>query len=257
MTSRTGSLATPEPLVRSALSYARDGWPVLPLRTRGKQPLTRHGVKDASTDTALISGWWKQWPTANIGLAVPQGYLVVDLDSPKALAQLKASDRCLPSTARATTGRGEHLWYSTPGKSMGNRVGLFPGVDIRALGGYVVAPPSIHPSGALYRWQVELSPASVAECPEWLLEQITPSPPRRSVDDWYRRISEPVPKGTRNESLAQVAGLLFRRLPAQAAAELAVCWAKVKLSPPLPDREVWRTLDSIAGRERRRREVQG
>ena len=241
-------------LAAHALNYAQSGWRVFPLSIRGKKPLTRHGVKDASTQTSVVDGWWRRWPEANIGLAVPEGYLVMDLDSPQALSQLRAAGHCLPSTACATTSRGKHLWYAAPRRSVRNRVGLFPGVDIRALGGYVVAPPSIHSSGVVYQWEVALKLSSIAECPEWLLAELSGPRTQTSPHDWHQRILEPVSEGARNQTLAQVAGLLFRRLPAEIAAELAVCWARVKLSPPLPEREVRRTLDSIAGRERRRRE---
>lgn len=246
---------TTETLGRFALSCARRGWPVIPVRPRGKHPLTPHGVKDATRDFEIIRGWWTRWPKANLALAIPPGYLVVDFDSPDALPRLKAEDLDLPTTACAATGRGRHLWYSTGKAIVGNRIGLLPGVDIRAPGGYVVAPPSVHPSGAIYRWDVELEPSNITECPEWLLQRLNeaPAPRGRSANDWHRQIATTVPEGRRNQTLAEVAGLFFRRLPAKIAAEAAFCWAQVKLSPPLSEREVQRTIESIAGRELRRR----
>lgn len=65
---------------------------------------------------------------------------------------------------------------------------------------------------------------------------------------WDEAISKPVPEGRRKQTLAQVAGLLFRRLPSRAAAELAYCWAQSKLQPALPEAEVRRTIESIADR---------
>lgn len=243
-------------LEQHALAYARAGWHVVPLRRRDKEPLTPHGFKDATTDAATIRRWWSRWPDANIGIAVPAGYVVLDIDSAEALQRLKAEDVALPATSRARTSKGWHLWFSTNGASAGNRVGLLPGVDIRAAGGYVVAPPSVHPSGVRYRWEVRLNRSSIAECPEWLLKMLSESDETRgaSPEQWFEVISQRVPEGRRNETLAKVAGLLFRRLPAQVAAELAYCWARERLAPPLPDREVRRTIESIAGREVRRRE---
>ena len=242
-------------LAQAAMAYARAGWPVHPLGRRGKAPMTPHGVKDATNDPRRVEAWWQRWPEANIGLAIPAGFLVVDIDAPEALGHLQAEDLTLPTTASATTGRGEHLWYSTGGATVTNRVAVFPNIDIRAKGGFVVAPPSIHPSGALYEWRTSLDRATIAECPGWLLARLTATSRRaaQSVDDWIRTITEPVPEGQRNETLARVSGLLLRRLPPQLAAEMAVCWAKVRLVPPLPDREVRRTIESIAGRELRRR----
>ena len=243
-------------LRRSALEYARNGWSVFPLWPRAKNPLTRHGVKDASQDQELINQWWRRWPTANVGLAIPPGLLVVDVDSPEALQRLKVQDRILPTTATASTGRGRHFWYSTAEAKTRNCVGLFPGIDVRAVGGYVVAPPSVHPSGSVYRWDIALSNSNISECPEWLSQLLScrsRSPQGRSAECWHETILARIPEGRRNQTLTQVAGLLFRRLPATVAAELAYCWAQAKLAPPLPEREVLRTIDSIAGRELRRR----
>lgn len=61
----------------------------------------------------------------------------------------------LPQTAIARTGRGLHVYFQAkePYKSC-----KFDGGDIKAQGGYVVAPPSIHPNGGSYGWADYLSP---------------------------------------------------------------------------------------------------
>lgn len=244
-------------LLVAALDLARMGFPVLPLRERGKPPLTRHGVKDATTNVDQIRSWWARRPRANVGLAVPPGYLVLDLDNPEALHRLRAQDLSLPTTATAATGRGQHLWYASGETLVRNRAGLLPDVDVRAPGGYVVAPPSIHPNGEAYRWIVPLEPGAVTECPEWLLARLTEDrSPGPSQQPSRPGLGARIPQGRRNDTLARVAGFLFRKLPAAEAAEFAYCWAQVRMSPPLSDREIRRTLDSIAGRELRRRERQ-
>ena len=241
-------------ICQAALAYGRQGFAVLPLRERGKEPLTRRGVHQASTDPEQISRWWTRRPSANVGLAVPPDYLVLDLDSHEALPRLKAEGLSIPSTSCAATGRGLHFWFSTSGAWARNRIALLPEVDVRASGGYVVAPPSVHANGQRYQWKVRFGRSSIAEAPQWLLERLGEAKSDAGRKrNWLEAISNPVPEGQRNVALAQVAGLLFRKLPAALAAELAYCWAQARLTPPLPDREVQRTLDSIAGRELRRR----
>ena len=46
---------------------------------------------DATSNLDLISAWWKHWPAANIGVAVPDGFVVVDIDSTEARDALKAA----------------------------------------------------------------------------------------------------------------------------------------------------------------------
>jgi putative DNA primase/helicase len=50
-------------------------------------------------------------------------------------------------------------------------VNLLPGIDIRADGGFVVAPPSRHKSGRIYAWEISCHPdeTQLAELPEWFL----------------------------------------------------------------------------------------
>lgn len=243
-------------LLEHALDYARAGLSVLPLRQRDKVPLTPRGVHDATTNLVVIRDWWRRWPGANIGLAIPPGVVVLDIDSPESFQFLHAQGFELPATVCSATARGEHHWYSTEGFRARNGVGLFPGIDLRAAGGYVVVPPSVHASGVTYRWKVPFKRSAVAPAPEWLLARLkhsSSSAAKHTHNEWAIKLRETVPAGRRNATLAEVCGLLLRKLPAEIAAELAVCWATVKLQPPLQDDELQRTLESIAGRELRRR----
>ncbi|WP_411297605.1 bifunctional DNA primase/polymerase [Trueperella sp. LYQ143] len=146
-----------------ALWYAACGWQVLPCHWEGeraKQPLTRHGLKDATSDLAQVKAWWQKYPHAMIGLVVTPPLLVVDVD-PRHGGTLEALARLcggtLPETTRVRTGSGGwHLYYTTANQTLGNTAGkIAPGIDTRGGGkGYVIAPPSIHPStGAPYTWE--------------------------------------------------------------------------------------------------------
>lgn len=153
----------PEPagnnLLAAALALADRGWSVFPCH-RDKTPATMHGVKDATADPARIRGWWSARPDASIGLACgPSGLVVIDLDVAKgALAAwrgLKAAHGIDDETLTSITGGGGwHLFYRSPegfaGRNSASKLG--PGIDVRAVGGYVIAPPSGHPSGKHYLW---------------------------------------------------------------------------------------------------------
>ena len=249
---------------RAALAYAEKGWAVFPLLPAGKRPLARlaqHGVNSATTDRETIIRWWSLAPNANVGIAVPPGYVVLDVDGPEGGAAIRGAGLDLPATLSATTGRGEgftHLWYTTPeGVTARNAVGILPHVDTRAVGGYVVAPPSV--TVGPYRWAGDGTPdlEAITPAPGWLVEAVTAAPDAELIgtpsDEWARVIEGPIAEGERNATLARVVGLLFRRLPAVVACDLAELWAAHRLVPPLPESEVRRTITSIAACELRSR----
>lgn len=136
-------------LKAAALAYASWGWPVFPLKAGQKVPATKNGFKDATTDKDRLARWWDRNPHSNIGLPTGHAFDVVDVDAPKgwpSYAQMVESG-ALPDVHGHvhTAGGGYHLYVPATGE--GNRAGILPGVDIRGLGGYVVAPPSQDPRG--------------------------------------------------------------------------------------------------------------
>ncbi|AYR00032.1 DNA primase/polymerase [Mycobacterium phage Nebkiss] len=140
---RTGKLLNQAPmpsLGSAALWYASIGWSVFPCVPGDKRPATRNGFKEATTDPERIKAWWSQ-ADYNIGLPTGgiNGFDVIDIDGPEGFRAL--IDVELPDTfGKVMTPRGAHLYVLPTGA--GNRVGIYPSVDLRSDGGYVVAPPS-------------------------------------------------------------------------------------------------------------------
>ena len=260
------------PTFNAAMAYAeRLGWAVLPLHSvkdgrctcgrsgcpsPGKHPLTENGVKDASKDTATITQWWQHWPWANVGIATGKvsGFFVLDIDGPEGeenLRDLEAKHGNLPNTVEQLTGNGIHILFRYPeGRSIGNKVGIAPHVDMRGDGGYIVAAPSLHISGKQYTWEVSSRPddVEIAEAPGWLLEllqqQITGG--KLTPEDWKCDI----PEGQRNQELTRRAGsLLARGLPAGEVLTMLLAWNERHCKPPLPEREVKTIVESISKKE--------
>ena len=143
-------------MVRSALALAKRGLAVFPCRPQDKRPATVHGCKDASTNAELIRYWWEQDPAYNIGVATgaPSGLFVVDvdgLDAEAELSRLEHENGDLPPTVEVITARGRHLYFQLPADvPIPNSAGkIAAGIDVRGTGGYVLAPPSMHPSGRM------------------------------------------------------------------------------------------------------------
>lgn len=154
----------------AARFYAERKFKVFPVVPGGKRPLTDKGFHDASDDVEQIQDWWNRYPNANIGFPVPERLVIVDVDSQEALHQLSAQDLSLPSTTTVKTPRGHHFWYKANGTKLRPAVDLFPGVDIRANGSYVILPPSYRPAEGKYTWKVKPDNGNIADVPEWIEE---------------------------------------------------------------------------------------
>ena len=173
------------PMVAAALDLAAAGWEVFPLVENTKRPLTAHGVKDATTDADTIRAWWERNPEANLGLAPGADVLVLDVDTKHGidghdtLTGLEFVHGELPPTRTTETPSGGwHLYFKKPPElRVKNRVNVRSGLDVRTLGGYLVAPPSVI-DGKPYRW---LNDAPMADAPPWLVALVTeekqPAPP--------------------------------------------------------------------------------
>jgi hypothetical protein len=152
--------------LEAALRYARFDMRVFPIKPRDKVPIVAGGFKAATVSPSQIRAWWMWSPEANIGIAtgLASGLLVIDLDGREALAAFKRlheerSNEPLPPTPVVVTGRGWHIYLKmacgTPIRCSSGQ-GDEKGIDVRGEGGYVLAPPSIHPSGHVYTWDSTL-----------------------------------------------------------------------------------------------------
>jgi hypothetical protein len=227
--------------------------------------LVPKGVKNASIDRSTIESWWRRKPKANVAIATggTVRLLVVDVDpdtgGEASIAKLEGEHGTLPATVEAITPRGgRHLYLLVPdGRPMpGNSAGkLGDGIDTRGQGGYVCAPPSTV-GGRPYSWSVD-SGDRIATAPDWLLELLAKGGGNGKATDpeeWLKLATDGVDLGARNQTIARVAGLLFRRLPEPTLAALLVaCFNHVKCRPPLEAAELKRTIDSIASKEMQRR----
>lgn len=161
--------------LKFARAYAGAGLPVFPLH--GKQPATKHGLHDATTDLTQINQWWAN-DNYNIGLPVPSNAVVLDWDprsGPDAIQNLKQYGE-LPATSTCVSGRGDggcHMYYKVPEGVFTDR-NLPDGIDIRVgRRHYCVTAPSKHPdTGGHYYWT---GPEHIADAPRWLLDLIRPT----------------------------------------------------------------------------------
>lgn len=139
-------------LLDAALSYAGYGWPVFPCH--GKEPVVEGGFHSATTDAERLRAWFGP---RNIGFVPGRaGLIVLDFDGPEGEASALRLGLLSEPTLAVLTRRGRHLYYRHPGGTIGNRK-LAAGIDVRADKGYVLLPPSVHPSGHVYAWVGKVS----------------------------------------------------------------------------------------------------
>lgn len=164
---RLDRLAHPRPAVRcvdAALYYAQVGLHVFALQGGAKIPHKGFKWRDeATTDPGQIVAWWQRWPDSNVAVATGHLVDVIDIDGPAGVhswAQLEDLPPVLGTVSTPRAG-GNHLYVAATGD--GNAAGMFPGVDYRGLGGYVVAAPSVNADGVPYTWRRPLQlPATAA-----------------------------------------------------------------------------------------------
>lgn len=262
----TTTAAVVSPTGRAALWYAGRGLRVHPLRAGSKLPMLSRWQDRATTAAATIADWWTRWPDAGVGIGTgtDSRVVAVDIDNrhggDDALAALEREHGEVPTTWRClTAGGGLHLYVRHPGGHVGNRAGMWPGIDLRGDGGYVVAPPTTLDDGRLYAWEAGHGPHEIPPmvAPGWLLERIRPAvgaAAGHAPAYWRGLVCEGIAEGGRNHAVAQLAGHLFRRgVDPFVALELTLAWNARRCRPPLPDAEVVRSVNSIARKEAARR----
>jgi hypothetical protein len=158
--------------LEAALEYAACGLPVFPCLPRAKEPAVTRGFHAATTNPETIRRFWRV-ADRNIGLSTGMASRVwiLDVDGEDGEASLRALETkhgALPPTWESLTARGRHVWFCCDGPVPCSAGKIAPGIDVRGDGGYVIAPPSIHPSGRPYAWSVDRAD-DLAAAPAWLL----------------------------------------------------------------------------------------
>lgn len=248
-------------ILAAAIDYAKAGLRVLPVygvdssgacacgnphcQAAGKHPSISAWQQHATSDLQQVRTWFSSSAPQNIGVATGRGLLVLDLDGEAGAEWIRV--RNVPLTWVTRTGSGGlHYWFKLPpGATYRNTARkLAPGVDTRADGGQVIAPPSRNARGD-YQWLVSPADTELAPAPEWLLALLAENSAEepRHADD----LPEKILPGQRNSMLASLAGSMRRR-GASSASILAALEVenREKCQPPLESAEVEAIAASVS-----------
>jgi len=150
---RDTKLASPTALHDYALYYASLGVDIFPLAPGTKDRPLGKWLEIATSDIDTVRAWWSKTPQANIGIPTGRTFDVIDFDGSDGFESMLAmQDRLVDDMlAMSVTGRGRHIILPVIGiRNSAGKLGA--GTDTRGTNGYIVAPPSRHPNGAIYRW---------------------------------------------------------------------------------------------------------
>ncbi len=208
--------------------YREQGFCAIPVPLGQKFPTiawkeyqTRFPTKDE------LNGWWGHGEQTNVAIitgSISGNLCVIDFDEMAGLAH-DLTD-CYPYVA---TSIGVHVYTSIPGV----QTTKFQYGDIKAEGGLVIAPPSLHPNGCHYQWVSEVGTVSLESLPEG----VVPIKEKTTVAD--------VTNGARNISLTSLAGAMRAKGASPSAILSALQVTNQEISEPLPEGELITISNSI------------
>lgn len=227
--------------------YGSHGWSILPVKPDEKRPYMQNWLQYTKerASTQVVSEWFTHLSGAGVGVVTGKisGILVLDVEStcPEPIEDIL---RKYPTNMVSRTGSGGyHLFYQYPSNRgrVSNRVRLFDGIDLRADGGFIVLPPTKHPSGGRYEWvskgMPSVFPASILEA------EAQPSNP--SAETWISELLRGVSEGGRNDAAARLAGYFFKKGVSSDIVEALLMEWNERNDPPLPTSEIRTTIKSI------------
>lgn len=289
----------------AVIDYAERGWLVVPVHeptetgcschrgadcaAAGKHPRIPEWQNRCSHFESTVNGWLDDWPDMNVGIKLGRESDIIDIECDSeeieaALVDLFGGKP--PETPMFAASRGNHrLFRWTPEMPNTDKAVFFHrGIEFRLGGGGMGAqsifPPSVHKSGAVYKWIVhpdeceiqELSPEFVARLRADMERTGAPGGKKKPFKEFVS-LASGVQEGGRKVGATRLIGKLLRSLgnvgtaagditdggypePVQVAVTLIKAW-NLQNKPPLDEEELFDAFVSILSAERGRRRKEG
>ena len=240
-----------------ALAYAESGYTPVPLLRHNKVPPKELGgwqkYKERQPTTEEITRWFKDRDDLVVALICGK-FIVVDADTPEACIW---AEKNLPNTpCKVVTGKGMHYYYNNPENYttyVARRTDTSDPaklIDIRGVGGLIIAPYNIHATGAIYEpkfidgWDWH----NTSDLPDltkehWVMITGVDKLNGKSITSPFSM--EGVVAGSRNDNAARLAGNLIAKNVSIEMVEFFVQSWNQQNKPPLPRSEISTTVNSI------------
>lgn len=255
---------------KAAVEYINHGLQVIPIKPWDdyKEPAVTHGLKDCTDNPEQVEVWWgyghhkAKKPDYNVGIVcgeVSGGLIVIDIDrhgvdGMETLREFELAHGKLPDTVTAITGSdGRHMYYRT-NRSLHPFANPKLGIDLRAEGSYVVAPPSIHKNGNSYEWSVSLDDEEIAWANDTvyaLIDFAHPNGANNSIEEKdskarFKLPDKPLKEGEGRDNMIfkYAASLRSHNRPEEEILNACIGVNATLCDPPLPLTEVKKKVKS-------------
>ncbi len=232
-------------LIDAGLDYLKQGFSIIPVQ--GKRPLVKwKNLQTKQVTNEEFLAWFERYPNiTGIALVINSPIVVLDVEKDE-----RVEDLTLPETVCANSGGGgKHYYFLYSGSyPIGNRTRIAGRrIDVRAEGGVIILPPSVHASGSEYEWVLKLQLEKLKEFPESVLKLLY-----RDVKD-EKAPQALILEGNRNDTLTRELGKMLKSVASEHWETLL--WPRILVinqqlcNPPLTDTELRQIFNSITERE--------
>ena len=244
-------------------------FPVTPLTKTPEVKWTEYRARMPKKEE--IEKWKKE--NHNVGIvcgAISDNLVVVDFDNPELFELVFPNVRGKTWVVR-TPRPGVHVYFRTD-KPIRSRNYNFAKIQVKGDGGYVLAPPSIHPNGNRYEFMEDSSPdkcdIAVVKSDDFFQkleerlrelgfkidfkEEVSETEEQTISDPpWVRKILDGVQEGMRDECAIRLASYYcnVKHMAPQAVEAILLNWNQ-RNKPPVGDAEKWvrtKVMSAIRG----------
>ena len=234
--------------------YRSEGLSFIPIPYKSKVPAIEwKQFQKTRPDDGQVRNWFDGRDTnlAVICGSVSGGLVVLDFDSEERFWEFhgvtsgKIGADIFDFTRISKTARGYHVWMKVTEHVKNQK---YPALDIKSDGGYVIAPPSVHPNGPIYELLNPDIPIRKIKSLSEIGIDITAKKQANGEaancePDWVTKALAGVPKGERGNTAIRLAGYFRNLMPIGVTTSILVDW-NLKNRPPMEESQILRTVQS-------------
>jgi hypothetical protein len=253
--------------LEQALAYYDEGYNVVPLQRSNKKPPPFlkgwEQYKQQRPSRDLVKSWFEGKDNLVVALVCGK-FIVVDADSPEAMNWVE--NNLPPCPFKVVTGKGMHYYYNNPQNYTTFATRRTPEtpierlIDIRGVGGLIIAPWNRHANGQIYKpitfpdWKIT-DHTDLPDFTEIEFAKITGVPKTETSVQTAPFLLDGVLEGSRNDEAARIAGyLISKNVNIEFVKIFLQNWNKNN-NPPLPQEEIERVVTSVKSTHDRKNQI--